>query len=149
MTFSSDFLAQLRAARGQSPGSAAPAPETQAAPAPAPLPPRPVPVPSTPPPPPAALVEAMREHRAALLRQVQEGRLPDGRLDVAALSALPGRCGSCARWQGPDAYGDGLCPLGRAAHGWHDGNPKAPVLTTPHHKCAAHGGAGWKAKGRA
>ena len=99
-------------------------------------------------PPPAELVEAMREHRAALLRQVQEGRLPDGRLDVAALSALPGRCGSCARWQGPDAYGDGLCSLGRAAHGWHDGNPRAPVLIVPHHKCAAHGGAGWKAKGR-
>ena len=89
----------------------------------------------------------MREHREALLRQVQEGRLPDGRLDVAALSALPGHCGSCARWQGPDAYGDGLCPLGRAAHGWHDGNPKAPVLTTPHHACAAYSGKGWKARG--
>ena len=93
--------------------------------------------------------QMLRVHREALLRQVQEGRLPDGRLDVAALSALPGRCGSCARWQGPDAYGDGLCSLGRAAHGWHDGNPRAPVLIVPHHKCAAHGGAGWKAKGRA
>ncbi|GAA5513803.1 hypothetical protein Dcar01_02551 [Deinococcus carri] len=93
---------------------------------------------------PAELVEAMRAQRAALLRQVEEGRLPDGRLDVAALAAAPGRCGCCARWQGPDAYGDGLCPLGRAAHGWADGNPKAPVLTVAHHHCAAHGGQGWK-----
>ena len=95
------------------------------------------------------VVEAMRQHREALLRQVQEGRLPDGRLDVAALSALPGHCGCCARWQGPDAYGDGLCPLGRAAHGWPDGNPDAPVLTPPHHTCAAYSGQGWKARGSA
>lgn len=95
-------------------------------------------------PPPAELVEAMREHRAALLRQVQEGRLPDGRLDVTRLSSTPGHCGCCARWQGPDAYGDGLCPLGRAAHGWADGNPDAPVLTVAHHECGAYEGQGWK-----
>lgn len=95
-------------------------------------------------PPPRELVEAMREHREALLRQVAEGRLPDGRLDLARLSSAPGHCGCCARWQGPDEYGEGLCPLGRAAHGWPDGNPKAPVLTAAHHACAAHGGEGWK-----
>lgn len=99
--------------------------------------------------PPAELLEAMREHRAALVRQVKEGRLPDGRLDVARLAAAPGHCGCCARWQGPDEYGEGRCPLGRAAHGWADGNPKAPVLTVPHHACAAYDGQGWKARGRA
>lgn len=99
--------------------------------------------------PPAKLIEAIREHRAALLRQVGEGRLPDGSLDVARLAAAPGHCGCCSRWQGPDAYGDGLCPLGRAAHGWADGNSAAPVLTAVHHRCAAHGGQGWRAKGGA
>ena len=99
--------------------------------------------------PPAEVIEGIRAHRAALVRRLERGQRADGRLDVARLSALPGHCGSCARWQGPDAYGDGLCSLGRAAHGWHDGNPRAPVLIVPHHKCAAHGGAGWKAKGRA
>ncbi|THF70961.1 hypothetical protein E7T06_05240 [Deinococcus sp. Arct2-2] len=48
-------------------------------------------------PPPAELVEGMRQHRAALVRQLEEGRFPDGRLDVAALPLLPGRCGTCAR----------------------------------------------------
>lgn len=99
-------------------------------------------------PPPRELVEAMREHRAALLRQVEESRLPDGCLDLAQLGTLPGRCATCARWQ-PDGYGDGLCPLGRAAHGWADGNPEAHVITTALHECAGHAGRGWKAKGAA
>ncbi|WP_216319742.1 hypothetical protein [Deinococcus aestuarii] len=96
--------------------------------------------------PPRELVEAMREHRAALLRQVEEGRLPDGRLDVDRLAAEPGHCGCCARWQGPDAYGDGMCPLGRAAHGWADGSPTALVLTPSHHGCGAHSGQGWQVR---
>ena len=101
-------------------------------------------------PPPAEVVEAMREHRAALLRQVAEGRLPDGRLDVARLSSAPGHCGCCARWT-PTGYPlEGECSAGRRAHGWPDGNPDAPVLTTPHHTCAAYSGRGWKAReGRA
>lgn len=76
----------------------------------------------------------------------ERGRLPDGYLNVAVLQNHPGRCASCARWQGPDAYGDGLCVLGRQAHGWPYGNPNAPVMTTALHCCAAHGGQGWQAK---
>ncbi|MDK2014516.1 MULTISPECIES: hypothetical protein [unclassified Deinococcus] len=95
---------------------------------------------------PVALVESMKAHRAALLRQVEQGRTADGRLNVAALAAQRGHCGCCARWNGPDAYGDGLCSLGRAAHGWLDGNPRAPVLTVAHHACAAQAGKGWKAR---
>lgn len=64
----------------------------------------------------------------------------------AELGQQPGRCGSCFRWEGPDEYGDGLCPLGRKAHGWLDGNPDVPVICTVHHQCAAYGGKGWKAR---
>lgn len=73
-------------------------------------------------------------------------RLPGGYLNAAVLQLQPGRCASCAHWQGPDEYGDGLCPLGRAAHGWLDGNPAAPVMTTALHECAAQAGRGWKAR---
>ncbi len=72
-------------------------------------------------------------------------RLLGGHLNAAVLQLQPGRCASCARWQGPDEYGDGLCPLGRAAHGWLDGNPYAPVMTTALHECAAQAGRGWQA----
>lgn len=92
--------------------------------------------------PPADLVEAIRAHRAVLVRRLERGQLPDGRLNMAALQ---GRCVSCGRWQGPDEYGDGLCPLGRGAHGRLDGNLAAPEMTTALHLCAAHGGKGWKA----
>ncbi len=95
--------------------------------------------------PPADLVDAIKAHRALLVRRLERGQLPDGRLNVAALEGQPGRCQSCARWQGPDVYGDGLCVLGREAHGWPYGNPKGPVLTTALHECGAHGGKGWKA----
>ena len=73
------------------------------------------------------------------------GRLPDGRIDMQRLAHQQGVCLTCARWQ-PDEYGDGLCPLGRRAHGWYDGNPAAPVITTAAHRCAAKNGAGWQAK---
>lgn len=95
--------------------------------------------------PPAELVESIKAHRAVLVRRLERGQLPDGRLNMAALQDQPGRCVSCSRWQGPDEYGDGLCVLGRAAHGWPYGNPDAPVMTTAHHCCAAYGGKGWKA----
>lgn len=73
-------------------------------------------------------------------------RLPSGHLNAAVLQLQQGRCASCARWEGPDEYGLGLCPVGRAAHGWLDGNPKGPVTTTPLHECAAHAGRGWKSR---
>lgn len=95
--------------------------------------------------PPGDLVDAIRAHRAVLVRRLERSQHPDGRLNVAALQDQPGRCASCGRWQGPDEYGDGLCLLGRAAHGWPDGRPDAPVLTTALHECAAYGGKGWKA----
>lgn len=98
---------------------------------------------------PVVLVEGMKAHRAALLRQVEEGRATDGRLNVAALAAQPGHCGCCAHWEGPDAYGDGLCPLGHGAHGLLGGNPDRPVMTVSHHSCAAREGRGWKSKGNA
>lgn len=93
--------------------------------------------------PPSAVVESIRAHRALLVRRLERGQHPDGRLNVAALQ---GRCANCGRWQGPDEYGDGLCVLGRAAHGWPYGNPDAPVMTTALHCCAAYGGQGWQAK---
>ena len=80
-----------------------------------------------------------------LALRLERGQHPDERLTAAALEGQPGRCVSCSQWQGPDAHGDGLCPLGRAAHGWLDGNPDAPVLTVALHVCAAHNGQGWQA----
>lgn len=100
-------------------------------------------------PPPAELVEAMRQHRAALLRQVEEGRLPDGRLDITRLTAAPGHCGSCARWTPTPYTLEGECSAGRRAHGWYDGNPSAPVLIHPGHRCAADSGQGYRARGAA
>lgn len=97
-------------------------------------------------PPPAAVVESIREHRALLVRRLERGQRPDGRLNAAALKGQPGRCVGCAHWQGPDTYGDGLCLLGRGAHGWLDGNPAAPVLTPALHACAAQNGQGWQVK---
>lgn len=100
--------------------------------------------------PPESLVEAIREHRGALIEDLLHPR-PSGHSNIELLSQQAGRCGTCLHWT-PDAFDDGLCSLGRAAHGWLDGNPKVPVITPPHHQCAAHDGKGWKAhqqKGRA
>lgn len=69
----------------------------------------------------------------------------DGRIDMQQVAQQKGVCLTCARWQ-TDEFGDGLCPLGRRAHGWYDGNPTLAVITTAAHRCAAHGGAGWQAK---
>lgn len=63
-----------------------------------------------------------------------------------ALQAESGRCGSCRRWTPAEYPLEGECNAGRRAHGWFDGDPQAPVLTTPHHRCAAQGGQGWQAK---
>lgn len=92
------------------------------------------------------VVEAIKKYRAALLKQLQEGRTLNGRLSAPLLSQQVGRCASCNRWKGPDEFGLGLCPLGRAAHGWLDGRADLPVMTTPLHECAAHGGKGWTGK---
>lgn len=62
-------------------------------------------------------------------------------------STAGGRCDQCAHWEGPDEFGDGLCLLGRRAHGWLDGNPDLPVLCTAHHHCSAYGGLGFEAAG--
>lgn len=104
-------------------------------------------------PPPRELIEAMREHRAALLRQVQEGRLSDGRLDVARLAAAPGHCGSCARWEEAPDWGPlmGVCGCPPAA--WPGGLP--PLAIHAGHRCAAYReegeevGRGYRAKGQA
>lgn len=96
--------------------------------------------------PPEELLQAVRDHRDPLVRRLARGQRPDGRLDVATLSAAPGRCVTCRRWTGPDAFGDGLCPLGRHAHGWLDGDPDAPVITAALHVCAAHQGNGWQVR---
>lgn len=95
-----------------------------------------------------ALVEGMETHRTALLAQLAyaEGRMSDGRLDVAWLATQPGRCSTCALWRGPDGYGEGQCLLGRRAHGWLDGVPLAPVTTTIHYSCGAREGRGWRRK---
>ena len=107
--------------------------------------------------PPAALLEAVRAERAALLAHLRgaakEEAAPapaSSSPDVARLAQTPGHCGCCARWT-PTGYPlEGECSAGRRAHGWPDGNPDAPVLTTPHHTCAAYSGQGWKAReGRA
>ena len=108
--------------------------------------------------PPAALLDEVRASKAALL----EALAPANREDVAPktecppaarsffaadLARTPGHCGSCARWialPAPLAH-IGLCSAGRAAHGWYDGNPVAPVELQAGHGCAAHGGKGWKA----
>lgn len=95
--------------------------------------------------PPAELLESIKAHRDHLVRRLERGQFPDGRLNVAALQDQPGRCASCSRWQGPDEFGDGLCVLGRQAHGWPYGNPEAPVITTALHICGAYDGRGWKA----
>lgn len=90
------------------------------------------------------IVAVMEAHRADLLKQVDEGRTADGRLNAAELSRQSGRCASCDRWTGPDEYGLGVCPLGREAHGWFDGKVDSPVMTVALHECVAHGGKGWK-----
>lgn len=87
---------------------------------------------------PRALVQAVRTHKTELLAGLGHGGL---RRLLGEWTS--GQCGTCVRWQGPDEYGDGLCPLGRLAHGWLDGNPDAPVLCPAGHRCLAYGGLGW------
>jgi hypothetical protein len=68
--------------------------------------------------PPQEVIEAIREHRDALLRQLGEGRLPDGRPDMSVRAALPGHCGTCRHFTLSAREGRymGVCTLGWAVH---------------------------------
>ncbi|WP_034384715.1 hypothetical protein [Deinococcus sp. YIM 77859] len=130
--------------------------------------------------PPAALLEAVRAERAALLAHLrgaakeeaapapassspdvapwaalppaQERRGPP-RPDWGALSARPGHCGSCARWEEAPDWGPlmGVCGCPPAA--WPGGLP--PLAIHAGHRCAAYReegeevGRGYRAKGQA
>ncbi|WP_104991712.1 hypothetical protein [Deinococcus sp. NW-56] len=98
---------------------------------------------------PADVLDAMRAHKAALLADLQRGQ--GTRPDWEALSRERGRCGSCARWTPAPEWGAlmGECAAGRLAHGWYDGNPRAPVIVHTGHKCAAWGGEGYRPGDRA
>ena len=107
--------------------------------------------------PPAALLNEVRASKAALLEALAPAnredvapkteRLPVARSFFAAdLARTPGHCGSCARWSAPPQAHMGLCSAGRAAHGWYDGNPVAPVEIQAGHGCVAHGGKSWQAQ---
>ena len=103
--------------------------------------------------PPAEVIEGIRAHRAALVRRLERGQRADGRLDVARLSALPGHCGSCARWEEAPDWGPlmGVCGCPPAA--WPGGLP--PLAIHAGHRCAAYReegeevGRGYRAKGQA
>ena len=122
-------------------------------------------------PPSAELVRLARAHRAALLEHLAPAKAEDvapedfcaessKRPDLGAarsafagqledLARTPGHCGLCARWEAlpaPLAH-LGECSAGRAAHGWHDGNPVAPVEIHAAHSCAAWEGKGFRARG--
>lgn len=130
MTFSSDFLAQLRAARGQgAPSAATPEPQPQAAPAPVTPPAR-----SRPAPAPLAPVQAPP--------RPQTRPLPD----MAARAAERGRCGTCRHFTAAPDWGRlmGECSLGWAVHTpWAPGGPgpDAPPLPVMHAaaRCMCHG----------
>ena len=97
------------------------------------------------------LGEAIKAHRAALLVALQgqvSGAALAPRPDPLEVGQQPGHCGTCARWEAlaPPLAHMGLCSAGRAAHGWYDGNPVAPVEIQAGHGCAAHGGKGWQVK---
>lgn len=137
MTFSSDFLAQLRAARGQTTPSAAP-PEPVQVPAPAPvpsLPPRPAPRPPVPSSPPV-------QGPPAAPPRPQTRPVPD----MAARAAERGRCGTCRHFTAAPDWGRlmGECSLGWAVHTpWAPGGPgpDAPPLPVMHAaaRCMCHG----------
>jgi hypothetical protein len=90
--------------------------------------------------PPAELVDAIREHRALLVRRLERGQGPDGRYDLARLVPLPGICASCSRWSPAAEWGTlmGTCSLTAAA--FEEGRPLALHAA---HRCAAYAGKGW------
>ena len=95
--------------------------------------------------PPAELLAQIRAAKPALL-EVLRG-VPSGQT-LSTAGTLTHTCGTCARWEAlaPPLAHMGLCSAGRAAHGWYDGNPVAPVEIQAGHGCAAHGGKGWQVK---
>ena len=93
--------------------------------------------------PPAELLAQIRAAKPALL-EVLRGVPPAHTLPAVN----PRTCGSCARWAAlpaPLAH-MGLCSAGRAAHGWYDGNPVAPVEIHAAHACAANSGKGFRVR---
>ena len=97
------------------------------------------------------LGEAIKAHKAALLVALQgqvSGAALAPRPDPLEVGQQPGHCGICARWEAlaPPLAHMGLCSAGRAAHGWHDGNPAAHVEIHAAHSCAAWEGQGFRAR---
>ena len=91
--------------------------------------------------PPAEVLEGIKAHRAALVCRLERGQGPDGRYDLARLASLQGHCASCARWSPSAEWGAfmGTCALPSTA--FEEGHALALHAA---HRCAAHGGAGWK-----
>lgn len=103
MTFTSEFLAYLRAARGEATPSAAPDPDAQAAPAPLPIPPRPVPIPMPSPVPPVEPPPAVPPR-------------PQARPSMSERAQMSGHCGTCRAFTpSPDERYMGICSHGRGA----------------------------------
>jgi len=111
------------------------------------------------------IVKGLQEHRAALLRQVQEALQNDmdqqqtsletaptharwPALDLLARAQQPGHCGCCARWAAYPSPADhmGVCSAGRAAHGWLDGAAHASVETQVGLRCQVYEGTGWEVR---
>ena len=96
-------------------------------------------------PPPAELLAQIRAAKPALL-EVLRG-VPSGQT-LSTAGTLTHTCGTCARWEAlaPPLAHMGLCSAGRAAHGWHDGNPAAHVEIHAAHSCTAWEGQGFRAR---
>ncbi|WP_027460401.1 hypothetical protein [Deinococcus murrayi] len=122
--------------------------------------------------PPAALLAAVRAERAALLDALRtakkEAPAPASSLpedvplaqerrgpplpDWGALSALPGHCGSCARWEEAPDWGAHMGTCGCPPAAWPGSVP--PLAIHAGHRCAAYRGEGeevgrgYRAKGQ-
>lgn len=94
--------------------------------------------------PPTELIDAIREHRALLVRRLERGQTADGCYDLTRLLPLPGICASCTRWTPSAEWGVlmGTCPLPTTA--FEDGRPLALHAA---HRCIARGGHGWTGAG--
>ncbi len=103
-------------------------------------------------------VERLRELREGKAAPAQADPIPDPPAlpqeapraapgDPFVIGAQPGHCASCRRWT-YDGWGlEGLCSAGKRAHGWLDGNPLLPVITSAHLSCQVVTGKGWQARG--
>ena len=101
--------------------------------------------------------QGVRDFASTLPQAAPEAFTPpaatSSRLDVAALSALPGRCGSCARWEEAPDWGPHMGTCGCPPAAWPGGLP--PLAIHAGHRCAAYReegeevGRGYRAKGQA